>query len=316
VSPIFLFLITIFLEISNDFFSKILLENINQYNLLFLRNFFSLIPLFFLTIKLKRIDWKLIFQIFVSGLVFFYLKEIFFLLKNFSMEIIQKNIVIFAGFVSVLVIFYVFCRKSFIVWRSIFSFLAFNLTTFQLQTFSMYEIASTYFSIPIFSSILSFFIFDEKIRKLYICEILILSYLICKNFSLGVFISLCGCFCFSVCDIFFKKLQKSILEEAFFLSLALSFYFFIFSEISSRDFAAIIVKKNAISVLFLVLGSILMQSVLPIIFRKISFVKLMPFRFLSLICCNIIDGNMFSFINFVVIIFIFIEIFLSKKLNK
>ena len=283
------------LEISNDWFSKLLLLNLNTFELLFLRNIFSILFLIFIP---KQLNQHVLSQIFIVCGFFYSVLN-----YNLPLSLVYGYL------------FLKYCKNQTIILRSLFTFLAFVLTTTAMQNLNITNISMSYYSIPIFSSILSILLLKEGFNKVYILEILILSIFIFTNFNITACVMLAGCFCFSMCDILIKTSKNTIISEVFYLSILMSFFLSLFCQ--KNTIISLINKTNNLKFLFiLITGNILLQILIFVVFQRISFRKLLPLRFLSLLLCNILERRYFSPINFLVFLFILIEFWFSWDKNK
>lgn len=211
------------------------------------------------------------------------------------------------------ILFIYYIKNWNFILRSIFTFLAFFLTTYGMRYFNLYNISCSYYSIPIFAVIFSWLIFKTKIKKYYVIEILILASFLAYNLNLNAFWIILGCACFGVCDVLMQNSKKNAKEEIFYLSIALSLYFSVF--INNNIFYKIVNLHTSVllNLSFVVIGGIALQYLIFYIFKRISFCRLLPFRFLNLLLSNIIDGKIFSFINVFIISIVFYELYNIRK---
>jgi hypothetical protein len=291
VTPIIWFIISTILEVSNDFFSQGLLDSFGALNLLFLRNFFSAGFLIFL-IRKAMIKLDFLKKMFISAV---------FIGSLFNWMVLES--VICCG------LFIYFCRKDMFIWRTFWTFWAFYLTTIAMNSLDMLEISSAYYSIPIFSALLSIIIKKTATKKLHIVEIIILIHLLYIRLSPQVIVMLLGCLCFSITDILIQNFQKSALNEIFLTSICMSVYTLIPLGNNTINITNITGRSFVLPLVCLICGSIAIQMIIFKVFKKTDFCQLLPFRFIGLIYSSILTNKIFSLLNCFVICAMIYEIY-------
>ena len=283
---IILFILSLVCEISNDFFSKKLMYAISEFDLIFLRHLIGAIIMLCLV---RKFDILILLRIFIIQILIF--------------SFIYQQYITFIIF-TILFIFY--CLKNNLILRSLFTFLAFFLTSKAMKTMSLDCITMSYYSIPLFSSLINYFISDEKIGKKYWIEFLLISYLLFNrttSINLNMFL---GCLSFSFCDILMRYSSENILKEMFYINLAIVFYSYFFI---SKDIFIIGFTNYKLYLFMLCLGSLFLHYCIISIFRDTHLAKLLSFRFINIIFSSLIVGNFFSKINLLIPVFIIIKLF-------
>jgi len=298
---LFWFLISILLENYNNFFSKKLILWNSPLEIIFLRNFFSI---FFLW-KNITIDWKIIFQIIsITGILFFIKLKIFLFSIPFFLFLVDSII-----------------KNQFnsIVLRCIITFIAFFLEISSMGKLGLGDISSAYYSIPIFSTIISHFWKKTTLKFSFLTELIIILLFIIGNLKLESIYILLACLCFGFCDVLMQNSKNKITTEIFYISIGMTLFSFSFLQ-NFSVFSKIIQFPQAIGFYFLIPGNIFIQILIMKIFQKYSFKNLLPLRFLNIIFANVLDKkNIFTPINIVIIIVIlynFINQNTSSKNNS
>lgn len=290
-----LFIISIFIEMSNDFHSKQIITQGKLYvieNLLISRNLSSFIVMAKVTENIVDQQYILIFINNALG-IYFFNNNSFFCIINISIL-----------FISIL---FIKKEKINLIFRSLFTYCGFILTTKAMEHMTMFEIAGSYYSIPIFSAFMNLII-DKKIKSLYIFEVFLLSYIfLFKKLSL---LMMSGCFCFSICDILIKFSKNDDFTEVYWISFAMVTYNILY--FNSDSFLHIIRQWNFI---FIILGNLAIQLIIYKVFKNIDLYKLLPLRYISLIMANIADKNYFHWINGVILSLIIFRVYLNHH-NK
>lgn len=265
-----LFLICLLLENINNLCVKEASLNISIFTLLFCRNFFSLIGMSSVIVFFKpnNFNLKTILQIINSSILVFSIKN-----NNLILWIISLYFLFLYSFNNLIL-------------RSLVTFLAFYIDIVSIKKLDLMSISSAYYSIPVFSSLLSFFIFTEKISKWSLFQILIVAFFIFKNLKFTSLLILLGCFCFSVSDVLIRNSKTNIEYDIFLMSLSLSLYSSMFMENSTIEILSLMLNPY---LLCLISGNILLQFILYNLFQKNSLTKLIPFRILGIFIGSLFD---------------------------
>ena len=283
---LFWFLISILLENYNNFFSKRLIIWNSPLEIIFLRNFFSI---FFLWRNIT-IDWKIILQIIsITGILFFIKSKLFLFSIPFILFLVDATI-----------------KNQFnpIVLRCAITFMAFFLEISSMGKLGLGDISSAYYSIPIFSTIISHFWRKTTLKFSFLTELIIILFFIIGNLKLESIYILLACLCFGFCDVLMQNSKNKIITEIFYISIGMTLFSLSFLQ-GFSVFSKIIQFPQAIGFYFLIPGNILIQILIMKIFQKYSFKNLLPLRFLNIIFANALDKkSIFTPINIVIIMVI------------